>query len=350
MALKIICLEEHVIDADLAKAAKPEVARRAPYMSGLGSVFQDKPNPDTDTLPRLQAPAQAAELAAGPIADRLATMDANGIDMQVLSHSDLAQAAPREQAAQLTRVANDRVAAAVAAHPGRFAGFSTLPWQDVDAAVRELERSFHDLGMTATLLSGYPAEEALLDDARYAPVLAKLDELKVPLYLHPGPPLPAVQQPYYSGFNKDVTARLSLYGWGWHNEAGIQVLRLILSGALDRYPDLRIISGHWGEMVPFFLQRLDDALPRAVTGLQRSVSQTYRDQVFVTSSGMLNLPHFKFIYEVLGAERILFAIDYPYLTMTGARAWLEALPVTESEREMMAYGNAEHLLRLSSAH
>ena len=278
-------------------------------------------------------------------------MDAHGIDMQVLSYSNETQAAPVEaapagDAIALARAANEPLADAVARHPDRFAGFSTLPWQDTEAAIRELERCSGELGLTATMLIGHPGEDAFLDDPRYAPVLARLADLDVPIYIHPGPPLAAVQRPYYGGLDKEVTARLSLYGWGWHNEAGIQVIRLILSGALDRNPKLRIISGHWGEMIPFFLDRMDDALPPGATGLSRTVSQTYRDHVSVTPSGMLYQPHFRFIHELLGAERIMFAVDYPYLSMTGARAWLEALEIADEERAAIAHGNAERLLRL----
>ncbi len=345
MPLKIICLEEHTTNPNLAEATQPALMRQAPYMHDLGSRYQDEPDALSDERPRIQSPGRTAELIGAPIEDRLAAMDTNQIDMQVLSYSNSTQAAPFGEAAGLARAANDRLAETVASHPERFRGFSTLPWQDPDAAVRELERSASELGLTATMLMGHPGEDVFLDDPRYAPVLAKLEELQVPIYIHPGAPLPEVQRPYDGGFSKEVTARLSLYGWGWHNEAGIQVIRLILSGALDRHPNLRIISGHWGEMVPFFLQRMDDAMPPGATGLSRTISQTYRDQVFVTPSGMLNLPHFRFVHEVLGAERILFAIDYPYLTMTGARAWLESLPVSEDERAAIAHGNAERLLR-----
>ena len=344
--MKIICLEEHLIDPDLAKAIQPVAARQAPYLADLGSRYREDLEAGDSGRPRLQAPGRAAELAAAPIPGRLAEMDAHGIDVQVLSYAQATQTVPAAQATRLAQRANDRLAVVAARHPDRFGGFSTLPWQDPDAAVQELERTSSSLGLHASLLAGRPGEDTLLDDPRYEPMFAKLAELRVPLYVHPGPPLPAVQRPYYAGFDKEVTARLSLYGWGWHNEAGIQVLRLILSGALDRHPDLRIISGHWGEMVPFFLQRLDDALPPEVTGLGRTLTQTYRDQVYVTPSGMLYLPNFRFCHEVLGAERILFSVDYPYLTMTGARAWLEALPVGEEERAMIAHGNAERLLRL----
>ena len=215
------------------------------------------------------------------------------------------------------------------------------------AAVREAERCVRDLKLTATLLTGRPGPGVFIDDPRFEPILAKLAELDAPIYVHPGPPLHAVQQPYYGGFNPDLSARLSLFGWGWHNEAGIQVIRLILSGALDRHRGLKVISGHWGEMVPFFLQRMDDTMPSAVTGLSRTISQAYRDQVWVGPSGMLQTPHLMFVREVLGIDRIVFSIDFPYLTMTGARQWLEALPIPQAEISAIAFRNAQALLRLA---
>jgi len=343
--MKIICLEEHTRDTAVANAALHAAAKQAPYMTDLGSQYEEDPSSDR---PSFQAPKRAAELASGPLENRLSAMDANGIDMQVLSDSNAMQFVPLDSAVDLARSVNNRLAEAVAKHPGRFAGFSTLPWQDPCAAVRELERTVSDLGLIGTMLVGHPGEDVFLDDPRYAQVLAKLEQLSVPIYIHPGPPLPEVQRLYYSGFGKEVTARLSLYGWGWHNEAGVQVIRLILSGALDRHPGLRIISGHWGEMVPFFLHRLDDALPPAATGLSRTIGQTYRDQVFVTPSGIFYLPLFLFVREVLRADRIMFSVDYPYVTMTGARRWLENLPLGETERTAIAHGTAERLLRLSA--
>jgi uncharacterized protein len=342
--MKIICLEEHTHDAAVAKAILHAAAKQAPYMVDLGSEYQEEPAGDRASL---QAPKRAVELASAPVENRLAAMDDDGIDMQVLSDVNFMQFAPLDGALDLARAVNDRLADAVARHPDRFAAFSTLPWQNPDACVRELERTVSELGLRATMLIGRPGENAFLDDPSYGQVLAKLEALSAPIYIHPGPPLPEVQRPYYGGFDKEVTARLSLYGWGWHNEAGVQVLRLILSGTLDRHPGLRIISGHWGEMVPFFLQRLDESLPPAATRLSRTISQTYRDQVFVTPSGMFSLPHFLFVREVLGADRIMFSVDYPYVTMTGARRWLENLPIDDTERIAIAHGTAERLLRLS---
>ena len=185
-----------------------------------------------------------------------------------------------------------------------------------------------------------------LDNARFDGLLAKFSELEVPLYVHPGLPVEAVRQAYYSGFDKEVDARLAMFGWGWHHEAGIHVLRMMLAGCFDRHPSLQVISGHWGEMLPFYLQRLDDSLPQAATGLRRSLTQTYREQVYVSPSGMLTLPHFMFIRELMGSERILYSVDYPYQSLDGARAFLENLPIPEAEKALIAHKNAEKLFRL----
>ena len=202
-----------------------------------------------------------------------------------------------------------------------------------------------ELGLKGVLLLGRPGA-TFLDDPRYAPVLGRLNDLNVPLYAHPGIPLPDVQQAYYSGFSPEVTAQFSLTGWGWHHEAGIHVLRLILSGAFERYPGLQVISGHWGEMVPFFLRRLDDMLPPNLTGLSQTITETYRNHVWVTPSGLFDLPQFQFIHTVIGADRIIWSVDYPYLTMDGTREFLGKLPVSEQDREKITHLNAESLFTL----
>ena len=341
--MKMICFEEHAVDSDIDEATRQIQASRAPYLADIDSQFQDVADEAHDTLPHLvtmkTATAQGLQLGA----ERLAQMDRHGIDVQVLSYSSAPQLAPSHSVVGLAQRANDRLAAAVDAYPTRFRAFAALPWQLTDEAVVELERAVHTLGMVGVLLIGRPGE-TFLDDARYEPILAKLNDLKVPLYVHPGVPLPEVREPYYGGLNKEVSARLSLFGWGWHNEAGVHVIRMMLAGIFDKYPNLQVISGHWGEMVPFYLQRMDDCMPQGVTNLTRTLTETYRQHVYVTPSGMLNLPHFEFIYKVLGADRILYAVDYPYLTLSGARKFMEDLPVSEIDRNKIASGNAELLL------
>ncbi|MBL4801940.1 MAG: amidohydrolase [Emcibacter sp.] len=345
--MPIICLEEHVHDRVVATAIKETFLAEVPYLSGIGTRYREDPSRQPADRPRLTFIPDSIKTAAEPLSARISAMDKAAIDYQVISLSNATQLAPQGDAVELARGANDRMAEAVAKHPGRFSAFFTLPWQNPEAAVREAERCVRVLKLPATLLTGRPANNHFLDDPRYEPVLAKLAELDAPLFIHPGPPLEAVRKPYYDGFNPDLTARLSLFGWGWHHEAGIQVVRLILSGIFDRHPNLKIISGHWGEMVPFFLQRMDDTMPPEVTGLSRTISDTYRDQVWVGPSGMLNTPHFMFIRQVLGIERIIFSIDYPYLTMSGARDWLESLQIPQAEKEAIAFRNAQTLLHLT---
>ena len=342
--MRIIAVEEHTSDPVIERATRAALAAEAGYLADLGASADDKPPVSADrpyVLPMRDVLPKAADVGAGRIAD----MDAHGIDMQVLSYSNPLQLAPAGQGIELAQAANDRLADAARTYPTRFAGFAALPWQNPQAAAVELERAVKDLHLKGALLIGRPGQ-TFLDNARYEPVLAKLNELRVPLYVHPGVPLPQVQQPYYGGFGKEVTARLSGAGWGWHAEAGTQVIRMILSGTFDRFPDLRVISGHWGEMVPFYLQRLDDIMSREVTGLSRTVTETYTSQVYVTPSGMLYMPQFEFIHKVVGADRILYSIDYPYLTNTGARSFLERLPISQADKEKIAHGNAEALLGL----
>jgi predicted TIM-barrel fold metal-dependent hydrolase len=342
--MKIICVEEHAIDPATDKAARPAALDEAPYF-GLMDSPAAASTPRNDHRPTMVALPEALELAADIGDGRIKHMDEHGIQMQVVSYGSLAQLVPVGQAVALTQAANNRLAEAIGAHPARLSGFAALPWQDPQAAAAELDRSVTQLGLKGVLLLGRPGA-TFLDDPKYAPVLKKLNDLNVPLYAHPGIPLPDVQQAYYSGFSPQVTAQFSLTGWGWHHEAGLQVLRLILSGAFEKYPGLQIISGHWGEMVPFWLPRLDDMLPPNITGLSQTITQTYLNHLWVTPSGLFDLPQFQLIHTVIGADRIIWSVDYPYLTMDGTREFLGKLPVSEQDREKIAHLNAEKLFTL----
>ena len=346
--MKIICVEEHVADPDIGRATMPALVQRASYVRDWGYVADA--GPDGEDRPASfhdERPYPRFRTAFGLIHDsgaaRIAELDRHGIDMQILSYSNPLQLAPAGEAVGLARDANDRLAASVRANPTRFGAFCTLPWQRPQDAVVELDRAVHELGMVGTLLIGSLGEK-FLDDPSYLPVLAKLDELRVPIYVHPGTPMPQVQSVYYAGLGDAVSARLSAFGWGWHNEAGVHVIRMMLSGLFDKFPNLQVISGHWGEMVPFYLQRMDDMIPPEVSGLSRTIGETYKAHVSVTPSGMLNRPHFDFIHAVLGAERIIYSVDYPFLSNNGARAFLENLPIDEAAKEKIAHGNAEALM------
>jgi predicted TIM-barrel fold metal-dependent hydrolase len=186
-----------------------------------------------------------------------------------------------------------------------------------------------------------------LDDEFFWPILACAEALQVPLYLHPTPPPPSVIKSVYTGnYALEVAGVLATAAWGWHIDTAIHVVRLILSGALDRYPGLQLVIGHLGETLPFMLPRLERALPRELTDLDRPVSAYLRENVHYTFSGFNWTPAFLDLLLQVGADRIMFSTDHPYGSMTQARTFLDQLPASAADKERIAHGNAERLLRL----
>ncbi len=327
--MKIITLEEHFQTAAINKAmAKLPPEHRMAVDMGPVSLLE----------------AQLEDLGA----DRLQWMDAVGIDVQVLSYaSPGVQIFPAAEAVPLAKDANDQLAAAVHAHPDRFAGFATLPTPDPEAAAAELERAVNILGFKGAMINGR-TNDRFLDDPSFRPLLEAAVALDVPLYLHPTIPAKAVQDAYYTGFDPAVSGRFATAGWGWHMETGIHALRMILGGVFDRYPSLQLILGHWGEMIPFYLARFDGMLNPATKQLQRPVADYFLQQMHVTPSGMFTRPPFMLTLQILGADRILYAVDYPYIQDDQARAFLENAPISPDDKAKIAHGNAETLLKLSS--
>lgn len=278
---------------------------------------------------------------------RIAAMDAAGIDMQVLSlTSPGVEQLDAGDALALARSANDNVAAAVHRHPDRFAGFAALPTAAPDAAAAELERTVKEYGFKGALINGH-TRGRYLDDSFFWPILERAEALQVPLYLHPTPPPQAVSEVYYKGnYAAEVTALLTTAAWGWHIETALHVIRLILSGAFDRYPRLQLVIGHLGETLPFMIPRLDLGLPPPVTKLARPVSAYLRENIHYTFSGFNYLPAFLDLLLQVGVDRIMFSADHPYAAMAQARAFLDQLPVSPADKERIAHGNAERLLRI----
>jgi len=277
---------------------------------------------------------------------RLADMDAAGIDLQVLSVPGfgLERLAPTAGIA-LARDCNDALGDVVQARPDRFAGFAILPLQDPDAAAAELERSVTRLGLKGAMVSG-TINGRFLDDPSFSPVLAEAERLGVPIYLHPAPPPQAVFEAYFGGLPEGTAGALATGGWGWHAETGLHSLRLIVAGVFDRYPALQIIIGHLGENIPFSLARADERLTPAAPHLQRRVADYFQANFQITTSGYFTLPPLLCSLLVVGADRIMFAVDYPYSPNADGRAFLDRLPLNQADREKIAHGNAERLLRL----
>ena len=241
-------------------------------------------------------------------------MDAAGITLQVLSTAGPgADLLPGEEGIVHARGINDALTRLIDQHPDRYAGFAHLPTQSPGAAADELERAVRELGFYGAMVNGMTGRR-FLDDPTFEPLLARAEALAVPIYLHPNVAPVPVQQNYYEGLpSPSVGSMLATAGWGWHSETAIHLLRLVLSGALERHPTLQILVGNIGEMLPMMLARCDEMFgPETSSYLRRSVSQTVRDQVYVTTSGMFTVPPFELLLAVFGIERVMFSVDYPF--------------------------------------
>lgn len=278
---------------------------------------------------------------------RGAEMDAAGVDVQVLSlTSPGVEQLEASEAVALAREVNDTLAEAVRSHPGRFAGFAALPTPAPKSAAEELGRTVREHGFVGALINGHTGGR-YLDDPFFWPILERAEALEVPIYLHPTPPpRPVIEASYSGNFAPGVAGGLATAAWGWHVETAAHVLRLVLGGAFDRFPGLQVVVGHMGEGLPFFMPRLDLALPKEVTGLDRPVGDYLRENVHYTFGGFNWTQAFLDLLLQVGAERIMFSADHPYASMAEAQAFLERLPVSPADREKISYGNAERLLGL----
>jgi len=280
---------------------------------------------------------------------RLADMDASGIDFQVISHvAPAAQGLAGAAGVARAREANDLLAGAVSAHPDRFAGFATLPTADPHAAADELERATAELGLIGAMInSTLGSNGVFLDDARFEPLLERFERLDVPLYLHPAPPSAALHDVLYGGLPPAVAGRLATGAWGWHAEAGLHLLRMIATGVFDRHPGLRLIVGHCGEMLPFMLARIDAML--RLDSLALAPSEYVGRNVWVTTSGLFSIAPVVCTVQVLGVDRVMFSVDYPFSSNASGRTLLDTLPLSPADKAKIAGGNAERVLGLKPA-
>ena len=276
-------------------------------------------------------------------ASRLKHMDAVGVDLQVLSLTmPGAQAFPPDIAIPLAKDTNDRIAAAMKAHPTRFAGFATLPTSDPAAAAKELERAVKQLGFCGTMINSHTQGE-YLDNKKYWPVLEAAAALDVPIYLHPREPHPAVMKAYFEGFED-----LSTAAWGFAMEACTHFLRLVMAGVFDAYPKLQFILGHLGEGLPFWLDRFEDHTRFYMKnrGLKKTPREYLTQNLVVTCSGNFSTPAFLCTVMAMGMDNVLFSIDWPYESNKLGVDFLNNLPLAPSDKEKIAHGNAERVLKL----
>jgi predicted TIM-barrel fold metal-dependent hydrolase len=276
-------------------------------------------------------------------AKRLAYMDAAGVDVQVLSFgSPGPQAFGADIAIPMARDANDRLSETVKKHPHRFAGFAALPTADPEASAAELERAVMKLGMKGAMIHGH-TRGSFLDERKYWVIFERAQALDVPIYLHPTLPHPDAVKAYFEGYEE-----LARAGWGFAIDTSSHFLRIVFAGVFDAYPRLKIILGHLGEGLPFAMHRLDDHTARSAArrGLQRRPIEYLRDNLLVTTSGNWYEPAFHCTLAALGADNILFAIDWPYEPNTAGMAFLKKLSISEHDKEKIAHRNAERILRM----
>jgi predicted TIM-barrel fold metal-dependent hydrolase len=318
--MKTITLEEHFFTESYLRAAKDDPSVQ---FGGLQPKLLD--------------------LGAG----RIAAMDEAGIDLQVLSLGAFAlEGLDAATGTALARDVNDELAAAVRANPTRLAGFATVALKDPGAAVVELERSILNLGFVGLMLNG-TVEGRFMDDPAFLPVFEAAARLGVPVYLHPAPAPKVVKAAYFSGLPGELGNMLSIAGWGWHAETGLHTLRLIVSGLFDKVPGLQLVIGHMGEGLPYALARSSGILSGPAR-LRQTVAEYFKTNIHLTTSGYFTLSPLKCALEVVGIERLMYSVDYPFSPNTHGREFLKkaAGVLSADDMEKLAGGNAEKVLKI----
>jgi 2,3-dihydroxybenzoate decarboxylase len=275
---------------------------------------------------------------------RLPAMDENGIMMQIIATGSpgVQGVIERDQAVSLAKEVNDLQAKIIAKHPSRFAGLAALPLQDPKAAADELERAVTKLRFRGAMIQGHCNGE-YLDQQKFWVVWERAAALDVPLYLHITDPA-SDQIKIYDGYPDLLGA-----SWGWVVEAATHSLRIVYSGVFDAFPKATLILGHMGEMLPYILARLDEGYDQAVKvrKLKKPISSYVLENIMVTTSGWFRPPTLRCAVDAMGADRVLFATDYPFVDTDLAVKMVEDTPLSDREKESIYYLNAKRVFKLT---
>ena len=283
----------------------------------------------------------------------LRQMDKHGIELMILSlNAPAVQAiADRKRAVEVAKAANEALAEKMRKHPDRYAGFAALPMQEPDAAIAEIERCVREFGFVGALVNGFsdsgdPKRLLYYDLPQYRPFWKKLETLDVPFYLHPRNPLPG-QIPGYEGHNWLLGPN-----WAFHAETAVHALRLIGSGLFDECPKLKIVLGHLGEGIPAYLWRIDNRngwmKARHKYAAKESVAHYFRKHFWLTTSGNYSTSAMVQAAAELGAERVMFSVDWPFEDVGEAAEWIDAAGISEADRQKIGRDNAVKLFRLKT--
>jgi 2,3-dihydroxybenzoate decarboxylase len=315
--IPVIALEEHYWDAELVSKLTGAEGTRSP-----------------DLLQRLHDLGEV----------RIREMDAAGIDVQVLSHgAPSGQKLPEDIAVDLVRGVNDRLHRAISLHPTRFAGFAALPTIHPELAADELDRCVSDLGFKGAMIHGL-TNGMWLDDRRFWPIFARAEKLGVPIYLHPSFPHADVMKAYYADYAKDYPMVIRA-AWGYTVETATQAIRLVLSRVFETHTGLNIILGHMGETLPFLLWRINQALSRPGHE-EMSFREQFTRHFHITTSGNFSTPALMCSMTEMGMDRIMFAVDWPFVSNKPAMDWVNDLQISRDDKVKLLSGNAKRLLRM----
>jgi len=281
---------------------------------------------------------------------RQSTMDQNAVDMHVLSlTAPGVQSFDGATALRLARLTNDRLARIVADQPRRYAALASVPPQDVPGAIAEIRRARRELGLNGIIINSHTRGE-YLDDRKYWPLFEAAAETGAPVYIHPRTPNPAMAPLF-----RDYNLWGAIYGYG--AETGLHLIRLISSGLFDALPDLKVVVGHMGEGLPYWFYRIDHMHRNMVTlakpplrpVLKKMPSDYFRSNISITTSGVNWHQALQFADQVIGADNIMFAIDYPYERTEEAVSFIRSAPLPADKLERIAFRNAERVFGIKPA-
>lgn len=316
MVPPLITLEEHFFSTECISSFEAKYSEQLKHLPGLASKLQD-----------------LGEL-------RLQDMNAGHVSLQAISHG------PGTLSPSQCRAANEQLATAVSKNKSRLAGFAVLPMEDPVIAAQELTRCVREHQFVGALIDNHVGGK-YYDGEEYYPVFQAAQDLDVPIYLHPTWPSEDMAPRYSGNFTSGTAASLGASGFGWHSETALHVLRLFASGLFDRFPKVQIIVGHFGEMLPFMLQRVCD-LSLRWGKFKRPFKQVWDENIWITTSGVWSIDPMACILRNTKIERILYSVDYPFAKNEKGLSWFEELErsglVGKEDLERIAFKNAEKLL------
>ena len=275
---------------------------------------------------------------------RMQEMDKYDVDVHLLALTSTGvQMMEADRAVAVAEIGNDRLHEAIQRHPDRFTGLATIAVQDPPRAVKEIERAIKKLKLNGIMINSHTNGE-YLSEQKYWPILEAIEDLNVPLYIHPRAPIPLMAKAYRADHLEHAI-------WGYQAETGLHGLRLITGAVFDQFPKLQVVLGHMGEGIPYWLYRLDFMYGKVKIDFGRrklklTPSEYFKRNFYITTSGMNWEPTLKFCIEAMGADRIMWAIDYPYQDHPDAVEFMDAARISEKDKQAIYHGNAERVFKI----